>query len=57
MPRTQLAIRDNEYDDVADDVSLRECGYDDYIWGDVYDNEGEDKGDEENDEDDYDVSP
>lgn len=31
MPGTQLAIRDNEYDDVADDASLRECGYDDYI--------------------------
>lgn len=53
------AARENEYDDVADDASVGECGCDDYIVGDDNDgdNYNEDKARDENDEDDYDASP
>lgn len=54
-----MLLGENEKDDVADDVSLCECGCDDYIVGD--DNDGdrynEDEARDENDEDNYDASP
>lgn len=47
------AVRENECDDVADDVSVGECGCDDYIEGDGNDgdNQNEDEARDENDED------
>lgn len=48
-PGTPLAVGDDEYDDVADDVSLGQCGCGEYTGGDDEDNDDEDKVDNDND--------